>query len=74
MPSSPESTGLEALEILIDQARSWLVRGGALVVELAPRQAAVVRSRAESAGYGDVEVLPDLAGRPRTLRARWSGG
>jgi release factor glutamine methyltransferase len=69
----PGETGLEAIEILVDQGRSWLAPGGVLVVELAPHQAATVLSLAEKAGYVDVAVLPDLAGRARTLRARWTG-
>lgn len=66
----PGPTGLEALEGLVDRARRWLAPGGSLVLELAPHQAATVVAWAESAGYLDVEVRPDLAGRDRTLVAR----
>lgn len=69
----PGESGLEAIEILVDQARSWLAPGGVLVVELAPHQAATVLSLAERAGYLDADVLPDLAGRARALTARWPG-
>jgi release factor glutamine methyltransferase len=69
----PGSSGLESLEILITGARRWLVPGGSLVLELAPHQAVTVRKMAESAGYREIGLRPDLAGRSRTLVARWSG-
>ncbi len=70
----PGETGLEAFEIVIDQGRRWLAPGGRLVLELAPHQAATVTAMAENAGYGDVRVHPDLAGRARTLVAERPGG
>jgi release factor glutamine methyltransferase len=63
-------TGLEALDIVVDESVGWLVAGGALVVELAPWQTEVVRARAEASGYVDTRVLHDVAGRPRFLVAR----
>lgn len=69
----PGDTGLEALDILLDQARHWLVPGGRVVFELAPHQSAVMAAGAEKAGYLDVRVRPDLAGRERALTARWPG-
>jgi release factor glutamine methyltransferase len=68
----PGPTGFEALDFLIHEARRWLVPGGGLVLELAPHQAAELTAMAEAAGYLDVRVRPDMAGRPRTLVARWS--
>lgn len=65
-------TGFEALDFLVHEARRWLVPGGGLVLELAPHQAAEVTAMAEGAGYLDVRVRPDMAGRLRTLVARWS--
>ncbi|HEV8065065.1 MAG TPA: peptide chain release factor N(5)-glutamine methyltransferase, partial [Acidimicrobiales bacterium] len=65
-------SGLEAMSILIEQAPTWLVRGGALVVEIAPHQRegvlALVASRGR--GYAEATVEPDLAGRPRVLVGR----
>ncbi len=63
-------TGREALETLVDGARSWLCDAGSLVLEIAPRHADFLVARAGDAGYGDVRVLPDLAGRDRVLVAR----
>jgi release factor glutamine methyltransferase len=66
-------TGLEALELLVDEARQWLVPSGSLVLELAPHQATTMAARAERAGYLDVRVRPDLSGRDRILVASWPG-
>ena len=62
--------GLHDLEILVDQAPRWLRPGGALVVELDPRQAEVVAGRARVAGFVEAEIRPDLAGRSRAVVAR----
>jgi release factor glutamine methyltransferase len=67
----PGETGLEAFDVLVDQGRRWLAPGGGLVVELAPHQATTVVTMAEGAGYVDVRVHADLAGRDRTLVAVW---
>lgn len=63
-------TGLEHLERIVDQAPRWLSRPGALVVELAPHQADAVSNAARAAGFSQVEVRPDLAGRDRVVLAR----
>jgi len=63
-------TGREALEALLDGARSWLCDAGSLVLEIAPRHADFLIARAADAGYEDVRVMPDLAGRDRVLVAR----
>lgn len=62
--------GTEAVAELMAGARRWLRPGGALVVEIAPHQAGDAAALAATAGYVDVTVAPDLAGRPRTLVAR----
>jgi len=66
-------TGRECLETLVDGALAWLEPGGALILELAPHQAAVLADRAGEAGYAGVEVHPDLAGRLRVLVAHRPG-
>lgn len=63
-------TGLEALEEIVRGAPVWLVDGGSLVCELAPQRAEEARDLATEAGFADVAVRPDLAGRPRVLVAR----
>jgi release factor glutamine methyltransferase len=62
--------GTECLEVVLDRARPWLARPGAVVVELAPDQAQPLSELARRLGYAEVEVRPDLAGRPRALVAR----
>ncbi len=62
--------GLEAIEVIVDQAPIWLAPGGALVVEIGESQGAAARERAEAVGLIDIEVRPDLLGRDRTLVAR----
>ena len=62
--------GLEDLEHLIATSPEWLEAGGALVLELAPHQADAAATAARAAGFVDVEVRDDLAGRARALVAR----
>jgi release factor glutamine methyltransferase len=63
-------TGRESLEELVAGGLDWLAPGGALVLELAPDQAAPMREVAGMAGYEGVAVHRDLAGRDRVLVAR----
>lgn len=66
---APDS-GLAHLRAIVDDARSWLRPGGALVLEMAPTQTEVIAALAAGCGYVDVEIFDDLAGRPRAVRAR----
>lgn len=63
-------TGLEAIAEVVAGARSWLAPGAALVAEIGATQSAAARELAVAAGFVDVAVHPDLAGRPRVLVAR----
>ncbi len=65
----PGATGLEAIEAIVAGAREWLSPTGALVVEIGETQAEAVVVLAVAAGLTDVQVVPDLAGRPRALVA-----
>ena len=65
--------GMADVEPVLDQARLWLGRPGAVVVELAPHQANGAQEWARQLGYDQVRVEPDLAGRPRALVARLDG-
>ena len=62
--------GLAAVEAVLAGARSWLAPGGAVVVELAPAQARAAVALAVGAGYRDVRVAADLAGRDRAVVGR----
>jgi release factor glutamine methyltransferase len=69
-PASDGTPGLADVEAVLGEARAWLGRPGAVVVELAPHQAEAARQRAAQLGYEEVEVRPDLARRARALVAR----
>jgi release factor glutamine methyltransferase len=62
-------TGLEAIEVVVGQAPTWLAEGGTLVVEIGETQGPAAIALALQAGLREVEVHPDLAGRPRALVA-----
>ena len=64
-------TGLEAIEHLIAASPEYLTPGrGTLVLEIAPHQSVAARELAEGAGFAEVLVERDLAGRERVLVAR----
>jgi release factor glutamine methyltransferase len=63
-------TGLEAITHLLDAAPAWLAPGGAVVLELAPHQAAEAAALAGAAGLREVRIRPDLTGRQRILVGR----
>ena len=72
-PGRQGAAGLADVEAVLQQARRWLGRPGAVVVELAPHQAGPAREWARQLGYDEVRVEPDLTGRPRALVALRSG-
>jgi release factor glutamine methyltransferase len=63
-------TGLEAIERIVRDTAVWLRRPGALVLEIGETQGDAARSLASDAGFAELTVEPDLAGRPRVLIAR----
>ena len=63
-------TGLEAVAEILAGAPAWLRRPGAVVLEIAPRQADAAAALARDEGFVEVHVRPDLAGRPRALVGR----
>ncbi|MFM8236906.1 MAG: peptide chain release factor N(5)-glutamine methyltransferase [Actinomycetota bacterium] len=62
--------GTEALDHLLAEGRRWVATPGALVLELAPHQAATMADRARALGWAEVVVHEDLTGRARVLVAR----
>jgi release factor glutamine methyltransferase len=62
-------SGLEAIEDILNGAADWLAPHGVAVVEIAPHQAGPATRAAGLAGFRQVEVRPDLAGRDRVLVA-----
>jgi release factor glutamine methyltransferase len=71
-PGRDGAAGLADVEAVLEQARRWLGRPGAVVVELAPHQSGPAQERARQLGYDEVRVEPDLAGRDRALVGRLS--
>jgi release factor glutamine methyltransferase len=64
------SDGLDALRQIIGQAPEWLVSGGWLVTEIGHQQGDAVRGLFARAGFTDVQITHDLAGRSRIARGR----
>ena len=64
------SDGLRDLLPIVEEAVEWLVPGGALVLEMAPDQTAVVAAHCLEAGFETAEVRADLSGRERAVVAR----
>ena len=65
-------SGTEAIASILNSAPGWLRPGGVAVLEIAPHQAAEARALAAEAGFAEILVRPDLAGRDRALVARRS--
>jgi release factor glutamine methyltransferase len=63
-------TGLEALGEILNGANGWLRPSGAIVLEIAPHQADIATGIAQDAGFAEVDVRTDLAGRDRVIVAR----
>ena len=62
--------GIEVYERLLAQAFDWLRPDGAVVMEIDETRGAAISELAARAGFRDVRVLPDLAGRDRVITAR----
>ena len=62
--------GLDALKKIIAGASQWLAVGGWLVTEIGHKQGGPVSDLLDHAGFADVEIINDLAGRPRIACGR----
>jgi release factor glutamine methyltransferase len=62
--------GTDLLRRLIRHAPRKLRAGGTLLLEAAPAQMALLQRELLEQGYGEIAVIPDLAGRDRVIRAR----
>ncbi len=61
--------GLDVVRRLLADARRVLRAGGRVLCEIGSAQEISTREVARGLGFGDAEVLRDLEGRPRVLRA-----
>jgi methylase of polypeptide subunit release factors len=68
--ASDGTAGLADVEAVLRQARGWLCPSGAVVIEIAPHQAAAATALASGLGFAETRVEQDLARRPRALVAR----
>ena len=62
--------GLDAVALIVTEVSQWLAPGGAVVVEIDPRQVSPAIDLAVAGGLVDVVVLDDLSSRPRILLGR----
>ncbi len=62
--------GLSAYRVIAGQAAGYLSQGGRVLVEIGWQQGAAVAEIFRNAAWGDIEILPDLDGRDRVIRAR----
>lgn len=64
--------GMDDIRRIVLDVQRWLRPGGWLVVEIGHRQGADVRQLLDRAGYVDVHIGSDLAGRDRYVEGRRS--
>jgi release factor glutamine methyltransferase len=62
--------GLDAARVILVQARDHLASGGWLLLEIGETQGSRVTDLARQNGFDPVQILPDLAGKDRLLKAR----
>ena len=62
--------GMDLLRRLTRQALGKLRPRGYLLLEASPAQMKLLERELAGLGYGQIEVIPDLAGRARVIRAR----
>jgi release factor glutamine methyltransferase len=65
--------GTSVIEKIVAGAPDWLRPGGWLVLEIGETHGEAVRELLASGGFGDVSIVPDLAGRDRIAEGRWPG-
>lgn len=62
--------GSRTLQRFAAEVSEVMAPGASVLVELAPEQAPRMAAWLEAAGLGEIEILPDLARRPRVVAAR----
>ncbi len=63
--------GLDFYKILASEAKDYLKRGGIIYMEIGYDQGPAVKELFEQNGYKNVEILKDLAGLDRVIRAHF---
>jgi release factor glutamine methyltransferase len=62
--------GLDDIRVIVAGGATWIRPGGQLVMEIGHEQGAAVTALLRAAGFADIEIRPDLAGRDRIAIAR----
>lgn len=62
--------GLRDIRVIVADGASWICAGGHLVLEIGHQQGAAVRELLREAGYLEIEIRADLAGRDRIAIGR----
>lgn len=70
---TPGGDGLEPYRIICATAPAFLTAAGRLFVEIGPSQGAAVAGFFKAAGFGAIEILPDMDGRDRVVSGRCPG-
>lgn len=65
--------GLELIRIIIKSSLDYLKNNSYLLIEAGPEQAGPISGLLAEAGFTDIEITPDLAGRNRVTSGRISG-
>lgn len=68
------ASGLDDIEVIVRESPEWLREGGSLVLEIGHRQGDDVARMMATVGFADVNVMLDLAGRPRVVVGRTTRG
>ncbi|KIR02957.1 Methylase of polypeptide chain release factor [Lachnospiraceae bacterium TWA4] len=63
--------GLEFYRRLAKESKDYLVSDGSLLMEIGCEQAMDVSNLLEKEGYKEIQVIKDLAGLDRVIKARW---
>ncbi len=65
--------GLDLIRIIIQSSLDYLNDNSYLLIEAGPEQAGTIAELLSEAGYADIEITPDLAGRNRVTSGRKIG-
>ena len=72
MALEAQDNGLALEKAIIAQAPAWLKPGGYLLLEMGETQGEALRQALEQAGFQDVVIRQDWAGRDRIAEGRWA--
>ena len=72
MALEAQENGLALEKAIIAQAPAWLKPGGYLLLEMGETQGEALRQALEQAGFQDVVIRQDWAGRDRIAEGRWA--